>query len=253
MPHTIKEIDPRDALLWLPFRDQYTDAAGKRVTRNYGQAPGAPATCQMGDGVTAATFPAQIGGGKRGVVATPAQFVNTTLMTQLITGTNYKYCSGMFHLPINGAYGFGGNQVALSTWDGAGANRKGLRIAWNGGSIFFDNFDGAALGRWSKANSAQRGSFTLGFSFTSQSLSNSFLYINGVPLVLANVGGSPTNTAPVASMVLFADGWLNYGARTINSSMATSVCSGMCLFPFPYTHTQAALLHNRLMREANLP
>lgn len=51
-------IDPVKALLYLPMRTQYVDGGGNTVTENLGGL--GPATVQVGNGVTATSFPSPI-------------------------------------------------------------------------------------------------------------------------------------------------------------------------------------------------
>jgi hypothetical protein len=227
MPRTIQEIGPRDALLWLPFKDQYTDAAGKRVTRNYGQAPGAPATCQMGDGVTAGTFPAQIGGGKRGLT---------------LDGGDYLQCGTAFA----GATQF--TLVAVARTLGATQTLASRRTAV------------PATHFWWYVGAAGLLTFTDGVNTRAGALDvrrqplTTFAVVCTGTAVQSYVGGKidgASGVVAVASQVVD----MLIGAR-VPAAPADYFMGGIntfCGIPNALTPTQVSCLHNRLMREAPLP
>jgi hypothetical protein len=240
------------ALIDLPLRTSYTDGSGNRVTRNLGTAPGAPATCTLGDGVTSTTFPTQVS--PHGFLFTKAssQYLRTGLVDVFEWNSPWSFMAWVN--PTFVALGVHGTQTLLGSWDIA-SNNPGIRVAvastaagmFSMVSLMNNTGSGQYLQVRSQLGDLPRGASSICVTCDGSGVAAGVrIYENTLLRTLAinsdTLGG---RTIKNGKQFLIGAGWT--GTTTID------FCGGAIirprLYPYVLTPSQVGILHARYMRE----
>jgi hypothetical protein len=219
------------ALIDLPLRTSYTDGSGNRVTRNLGTAPGAPATCTLGDGVTSTTFPTQVS--PHGMSFDGGDYIDTGLIAQLEYNTPFSL-SFVAETPTTAPCGVFGNV------DGTESG-VGLWMNTTSGQGYFRLRNGATQVAWAPAGAFKPGCIDC-HTVTWNGADTMTWHRNG-----ASIG---TNVAAFALSVNTGRKYQigRFYAHAVTQAWTKRIFR-FAVYPYVLTPSQVGILHARYMRE----
>jgi hypothetical protein len=217
------------ALIDLPLQDWYYDGASKAQTKNLGSLGG---SLQLGDGITSATFPTFVGGGKRGVVSTVANYGINHLTAPAMDTTGSVF--ELVYVPPS-VIALGSSVVlAIQTLVGASYATGWLFLLLNN----------SILAYWGSVGPVtQAACVTAGVHSVSMTNDGSLvrLYWDGVPVGVPALGGTSTQTG------IGIGGVLNHASQGYSGRIYDAK-----VYSFALQETQVKSLHDRSMKRINL-
>lgn len=245
--YSAQRVSARNANIYLPFDRQFADG-GVQVTGNCGGKAPRPQYCTMGDGVTPATFPAQLDT-RRGVsfptvsvyASMPAVFVDEAPFSIATLLGNILAKSGTLVSTLHPVTGVG---VTLSV------TQRSIDISLGDGvTIVSASCDVVAAG----VDDAQQRGVVVAYDGSGTAMGLT-LFLDGKLLPWTSASGSVAGSVVSGLDAVIGASWLSVAPDpvTVDNVLEDGIIHTLALYPFALTEHMAGILDARMRAEIHV-